>query len=192
MFSFRIRLVLKAQGEERIILVISTGFRLIFLAIAVIIYFALVTTSSLPLFHRTNVFPLILCGICFLASLYLERWIFDRRLNLFERNVGLMFFFKRRRQSLDELRRVLLSQYQRGYVKSTTPRERFGSGSRKRRMFSRVFVTLGVEDDQARIHRLDIASAVHLGEMRKNARGIADFCRIPLVDDTDSDYAEEV
>ena len=188
MFSFRIRLVLKAQGEERIVLVISTGFRLIFLSIAAIIFAALIMTSSPSLFHHANIFPLFLCGICLLASLYLERWIFDRRLNLFERNVGLMFLFKRRPQSLDGLRRVLLSQYQRGYVRSENVREPPGSGSRKRRMFSRVFVTLGVEDEQARIYRLDIASAVHLGEMRKNARGIADFCRIPLEDDADSEY----
>ena len=188
MFSFRIRLVLKAQGEERIVLVISTGFRLIFLGIAIIILAALTMTSSPPFFNSANIFPLALCGICLLASLYLERWVFDRRLNLFERNVGLMFLFKRRQQSLDELRRVLLSQYQRGYVRSANVREPLGSGSRKRRMFSRVYVTLGVEDEQARIHKLDIASAVHIEDIRKNARGIADFCGIPLEDDADSDY----
>jgi len=188
MFSFRIRLVLKAQGQERIVLVISTGFRLIFLSIAVIILAALVMTSSPPLFHNANIFPLSLCGICLLASLYLERWIFDRGLNLFERNVGLMFLFKRRQQSLDELRRVLLSQYQQGYERSANLREPHGSGSRKRRMFSRVFVTLGVEDEQARIYKLDVASAVHIGDIRKNARAIADFCGIPLVDDADSEY----
>ena len=190
MFSFRMRLVLRAQGNERIVLVISTGFRLIFLGIAAIIFAALIMTSSTPLFHPTNIFPMFLCGICLLASLYLERWIFDRRLNLFERNVGLLFLFKRSRQSLDELRRVLLSQYQRGYARSANVREPPGSARqpRKRRGFSRVFVTLGVEDEQARIHKLDIANAVHIGEIRKNARGIADFCRIPLADNADSEY----
>jgi hypothetical protein len=177
MFSLRIRLVLRSQGSGRLLLVISAGFRLVFLGIAAIILTALLLASSVPLFDRANTFPLFLWGICILASLYLERWIFDRRLNLFEQDVGLLFFYKRRRQNLDGLRRVLLNQYQRGYVKQP----------KRRRLLSRVFVTLGVEDEEGRIHKLDVASAVHLAEMRKNAERIARFCGIALEDTADTE-----
>ena len=183
MFTFRIRLVLKAQSKERIALVISSGFRLIFVSIGIVIIAALIMTSTLPFFHRSNVVPLLFCFVCILASLYLERWIFDRRLNIFERQTGLVFLFKRQRQALDSLRRVLLSQYQRGYIGSERGLAGTGKEPKRRGAFSRMFVTLSVEDDQAIIHRLDIARAVHLGEIRKNARGIADFCGIPLEDD---------
>jgi hypothetical protein len=180
---FRIRLVLKAESEERISLVISSGFRLIFISIGVVILAALLMISALPFFHRSNLVPLLFCFVCLLASLYLERWIFDRRLNIFERQIGLVFLFKRRRQALDSLRRVLLSQYQRGYIKPERGAAGTGKAPRRRGAFSRMFVTLGVEDEQAIIHRLDIARVVHLGEIRKNARGIAGFCGIPLDDE---------
>jgi hypothetical protein len=169
-------------------LVVSSGFRLIFSGIGIIILFALLSTSSLPLFHRTNTFPLLLCLICILASLYLERWIFDRSLDLFERHVGLVFLFRRRQQPLSDLRRVLLSRYQRGYMRQETDTGALGRSFKRRRALSRAFVTLGVEDTKAKMHRLDIARAVHLGEIRKTARGIADFCGIPLEDDAGSEY----
>jgi hypothetical protein len=176
------RLVLRLQGSDRLLLVISTSYRLIFLGIAAVILSALVLTSPTPLFDKRNLVPLLTCLLCVLASLYLERWVFDRRLNSFERHAGLLFLFKKESQNLGELRRVVLNQHQRGYGSPPNEREIKGRGR-----FSRVFVTLGVEDAAGEVHKLDIARAVHVGEIRKNAVGIAGFCRIPLEDDTGTD-----
>jgi hypothetical protein len=180
------RLVLRSEGDDRLLLVISTGFRMVFLAIGVIILAALVSTASTPIFHRANTVPLILCAICFLASLYLERWIFDRKLNLFEKQVGLLFLYGRKKQNLDELSRVLLYQFRKGYAKPPKEEQEREQGPfRRRGLLSRTYITLGVEDSHGKILKLDIAKGAHLTEMRKNGGRIAEFCGIPFMDEAD-------
>ena len=117
---FRIRLILKRVGENRMVYTVSGGFRLVFAGIAAILLGALtITPSEHPLLHASNTLPLILFGICLLACLYEERWVFDREGNLFERRVGLVFLSRKRSEALADLRCVQLNLYRMGVSRSS-------------------------------------------------------------------------
>ena len=174
-------LVLKDNGKHKMIYATSNGFRMIFLGIALLIFVILLTASEGSVFKRANIVALSFCAICLISSLFLERWIFDKESNLFEKDVGLIFLYRKKRRSLDSLRRIVLDDFL-GSVNANRSNRRRGS------LISRRNIALYVQDRDGRTYILDIARGVGSGELRKTAQKLSEFCEIPLEDNRqDSD-----
>ena len=102
--------VLSNRGPKRIVFSTSVFFSLVFLVTAGIIVFSVAVFGEFPFFERINFVALIIIGICLFAALYLERWIFDKTSNRFERNVGMVFLHSHQRRPLDALQKVVLQE----------------------------------------------------------------------------------
>ena len=165
-------LVLRNKGKHRVVYSTSNGFRIIFLGIALLIFLIALTASDGFLFKRANTFALALCGICLLSSLFLEQWVFDKESNLFEKDVGLIFFYWKKMRPMDTLQRVVLDEFWRsGNVKTRTASP-----------ISRRTVALYLQDRDGRVYKLDIVRGFGAEELRRTAKKLSDFCGIPLED----------
>lgn len=176
-------MVLRDKEKHRIVYSTSIGFRMVFLAIALLILLPLLTFSDGSLFNRANIVALALCAICLLASMFLERWIFDKESNLFEKNVGLLLYYRRMRKPLNTLRKVIISESRRSVdVKTRTASP-----------VSRRTVALYLQDRDGRVYQLDLVRGFGGAEkIRRTAARLSDFCGIPLEDNLrDSDSQTE-
>ncbi len=172
---FQVRLVLRHDGGDRLVYGVSLSFRLVFLTIAAVLLFSLLSARKGPLFGPANAVPLVLLAISAAASLYNERWLFDRSLNTIEHHLGLLGLYRRQSFELDTLVRVELSSFRMGQV----------GGGESRRFFARSFVSISLVDAGGQVRKVDIAKASRLAEMRRTARAVADFCGIAFDDNVE-------
>ncbi len=165
-------MVLKDMGKRRLVYSTSTLFRVVFLGIALFIFLTVLIFSEGSIFRSTHIVALTLCGICLLASLFLERWVFDMSASLFEQHVGLIWLYRRRSRPIDTLRKIVLDEYSRG----VQAKSRMGS------MISRRTVVLYLQDRDDRVYKLNIAKDSGAAEIRRTAVKLSDFCGIPFED----------
>jgi hypothetical protein len=149
----------------------SIGFRIVFLVCAGIIIASVASVGG-SFFEHVNYVLLIIIGICLFAALYLERWVFDKNTNRFEKNVGLVFLHSRRRYPLDALQKVILQE----------PGVKYGDRSKMLRWVSRRTTMLSVVDRDGNVYGLDMVKGGSVREVRKSAELLSDFCGIPLED----------
>ncbi len=152
----------------------SLGFRIIFLVIALFIIVSVISASEGPILARFNGVSVFIVLVCLLGALYLERWIFDRKTNSFERNVGVLFLFSRKSVPLDTLEKVVI--YEPGMKYSEKPKYS--------RMMSRKTALVSVVDKNGTFYKLDLMKGGSVGQGRKIAESLAIFCEIPLEDKT--------
>lgn len=165
-------LVLKDKGKHKMIYATSNGFRILFLGIALLVFVIVLTASEGSVFKRANIIALSVCAICLISSLFLERWIFDKESNLFEKDVGLILLYRKKRRSLDSLRRIVLDDF----LGSDNVNRKRGS------LISRRNIVLYVQDWDGRVYKLDIVRGFGSGELRRTAEKLSEFCEIPLED----------
>lgn len=166
--------VLRQQGTDRMVYTTPVWLRVIFAAIALAIILSIATIAEGPFFARFTAFSLVLIGLCLFATLYLQRWTFDRTGNRFEKHVGLLFVFSRRQRPLGALRKVVLHGY------GARPQ----GGSRSWAWAPRRTVVLSLVDEDGISYLLDIARGGSVRPMRRTAERLSAFCAIPLEDDT--------
>jgi hypothetical protein len=196
MFSFGVRLALRENGKDRLELCLSRPSRIILTFFFVLSCLVLFSGESSTGKGSVNILPLILVIVTGLGALYEERWIFDRRENLFENRFGLVFLSRKRRTALDELARVELDSFIRGHLddREGLPEDagslKPGSRSEKpsfsgllgltpKRHVVRI-VKLAVVDQQEKTYILDTGKGHRLEEFRRIGKRIADFCGIPF------------
>jgi hypothetical protein len=164
--------VLRKCGTHRLVYSTSIGFRIVFLLTAGIIIASVASVGEGSFFERVNFVALIIIGFCLFAALYLERWIFDKKTNGFEKNVGLVFFHSRRRHPLDALQKVVLEE----------PGWKINERAKMLRWMSRRTAILSVVDRDGRVYGLDMVKGGSVREVKKSAELLSDFCGIPLED----------
>jgi len=164
--------VLRKRGAHRLVYATSMGFRIVFLITAGIIIASIAAFGEGSLFERINFVGLAIIGICLFAALYLERWIFDKKTNCFEKNVGIVFLHSRQRHPLDALQKVVLQEQ--GVKYEERPKMLLW-------MFRRT-VMLSVVDRDGNIYGLDMVKGGSVREVRKSAELLSNFCGIPLED----------
>jgi hypothetical protein len=169
-------LMLREQDEERLVYSTSVGFRIVFLAMALVVILCIAAVPEGDLLSRLRPVPLLLIAVCLLAASYLERWTFDRKANLLERNSGLLFLHTRRRIPLDSLRKVIL--------RSVGAAGQAGEG-RSFKWTARGAVIASVVDGDGKEHRIEMDGAGSSQGVRALARNVAAFCAIPLEEDPD-------
>jgi hypothetical protein len=164
--------VLRKHGAHRLVYSTSIGFRVLFLITAGIIIVSVVCLGGGIFFERINFAALIVIGFCPFAALYLERWVFDKKTNRFEQNVGIVFFYSRRLHLLDSLQKVVLKEFG----------VRYDENPKIQCRMSRRAAMLSVVDQGGNVYRLDIVKGGSIREVKKSAELLADFCGIPLED----------
>jgi len=174
-------LSLKEPHAHRLVYSTSVGFRLVFLATALAIALVVLPAAKGPAYLQFRIVTLIIVGLCLLAALYLERWIFDKQSNLFERDVGILFVYSRKTLALDDLQKVVLQE----------PGMRSLDSSRRTLRLSRRSAILSVVDRDGTAYRLDLVKGGALRETRKLAEKLSAFCAIPFEDDL-QDAATEI
>ena len=141
----------------------SIGFRIVFAVIAVFLMVSM---------RQPNVVVIIFLALSVFGALYLERWVFDKKSNVFEKNVGLLFLHTRKKLPLDRLQRVVLREV--GPAHHERPR--------MVRAISRATAILSVVDRDGTSYGLDMVKGASLREIRDSAAKLAEFCDIPFED----------
>ena len=196
MFPFGVILSVKTEGKDRLELSLSLRFRLILVFFFVLSCFVLFSSLSSGGRITSSIVPIFLVVITGLSALYQERWIFDKRRNVFENYFGLLILYRNRSISLKELVRVELEVFTRGRVgeplkakESSKPADSrslpdaalLGSLFRApQRRYTYGIVQLMVVDRQEKVYVLDSAKAHRIERFRQTGRRIADFCGIPF------------
>ena len=155
--------VLREVSQRRLVYSTSIGFRLVFAAIAVFLIISV---------RQPNVVVIIFLALSVFGALYLERWVFDKDANLFEKNVGVLFLHTRKKMPLDRLQRVVLREV--GPAHHERPR--------MVRAISRASAILSVVDRDGNTYGLDMIKGASLREIRNSAVKLAKFCGIPFED----------
>ena len=171
---------LKEKDPDKLVYSTPIAFRIVFLAIAAIIIFGVSTASDGPFFARFNGLSLIIILVCLLAALYLERWIFDKKTNQFERNLGIYFFYARKKIPLDKLEKVILRELG---VKRNNSNTSKNAGMGLLTRVVRRTAMLSIEDKDGDIYKLDIVKGGSVQVARRSAEILSAFCEIPLDDD---------
>jgi len=164
--------VLRAVSERRLVYSTSSGFRIVF---AVIAGFLIFSSQGQP-----GVILIILIALSALGALYLERWVFDKDDNLFEKNVGLLFLHSRKRQPLDNLAKIVLREVGPSYQ----------DRPKMMKAVSRQAAILAIVDQTGTNHGLDMIKGASLREARGSAQKLAKFCDIPFEDLVPQDEEE--
>ena len=142
----------------------SSGFRIVF---ALIAGFLIFSSQGQP-----GIILIILIALSALGALYLERWVFDKDANLFEKNVGLLFLHTRKQQPLDHLTKIVLREVGPSYQ----------DRPRMMKAVSRQAAILAIVDQSGTNHGLDMIKGSSLREARDSAQKLAKFCDIPFED----------
>ena len=100
--------------------------------------------------------------------------MFDRSANLFEKDVGILFVYARKKAPLDALSKVVLQG----------PVVRQEDTPALLRWTSRKTVMLSVVGRDARVYWLDMLSGGSARDVRRSAERLSVFCAIPLEDNT--------
>jgi hypothetical protein len=172
--------VLREQGTTRMVYSTSVGFRIVFLVVALVILLSIASVPDGPFLSRLNAFSLIVIAICLFAALYVERWVFDKKSNLFEKDVGILVLYRRKKAPLDSLQKVVLRETGGGPVE----RPRLVG------LVSRRIAMLSLVDRDSRVFRLETAKGGSVRELRRSAERLCSFCGSPLESDADSSAAE--
>ena len=168
--------VLREQGATRLVYSTPIAFRVGFAVVALVIVLCVAAVPEGPFFQRFNAVSLSLIGVCLVAALYVERWTFDKASNRFERNVGILPIYWRKRRPLDSLRKVVLREH--GLTQSDRPA--------LFRVTPRGAAVVYVVDQDDRAYRLDLARGSSARMARRYAEMLSAFCVIPLEADAPS------
>jgi len=171
MMGFRLRL--KKLSDGRLMFSIPIGYKILLLAIGVLILISLIVTRAEgggSLFIRENTIPLIICFLSLMGAAYHECWIFDSEAGQVIHQNGLIGLHSNKVSRIGDLDRVEVSQFIRGKV---------GSAMRgKRSIAFRPIITLSLQTRDGRSLRLENYRFSHRRKVEATARSIAEYCGI--------------
>ena len=173
------RLSLRRLPDGRLSLAIPPWFRLLLLAIGVILLFALLVTSPdgfEGIFDRANIVPLVLCAVSFLGAAYREQWLFDRNTDRVTHAAGIFSLAKRRTLILSQLENVEVGRFIRGRPHAPL--------DTKPSLLSRPVLTLSLYGKDGEEHRLEFYSYSQRARVREYALAISSYCGIGMIDQT--------
>ena len=165
-----LKLIPRKLSEEVLVLSFGIGFRIFFYGLALFFLIFLLTDYDSP---GSNIGPIVIISICFLCGSYHEAWIFNRTNKTIEQRSGLLFLFKRRRLSMDEIESVKLVSIQRGYDQ----RESDEKTSARRQ----YFLKLSLVSKNKKVHNIETIKSGNAGSLGENAELIASFCGVSLI-----------
>jgi hypothetical protein len=171
------RLTLNRLSGDRLALTIPLAFRLLLLALGLVLAFALLAIppgGMRGVFIPANFMPLAICLLSLIGASYRESWTFDREKNTLIALTAVLMIQRRRNWALSELARVEVGQFIRGRPYART--------DMKPSMFARPILTLTLHTKEGSIHRLELYSFSQKYRVRQYAQKIASYCGISFLD----------
>lgn len=172
------RLALKRLPDGRLVFSVPLTFKLLLLAIGILILVSLIVTAPEQwggIFVGANTAPLIICLLSFLGAAYHERWIFDRKHDRIIYQLGIIILHSNRLHRISRLERVEVSWFVKGKSGSAQPARR-GFGFR-------TILTLSLEMKDGKVLRLENYRGSQRLKVEATARAIARYCGIRYVND---------
>ena len=163
--------VLKKEGETRICYSTSTSFRFLCISCGFILTYLILKEANPSFILHENIYGLSISLIFILSALYLERTVFDKKSNQFEKHFGLLFLYSKLVRPLDSIECISLNEFN---------SKRVHSNEFKPSFFSRNYVTLTIITSDKEIFKIDMAKNSATKELLKTAEEISNFCSIPL------------
>ena len=170
--------VLRARGTDRMVYSTSIGVRLVFLGTLLVVILSIASVPEGTFLSRLNWFSVLIVALCVLGILYLDRWVFDKKSNFFEKQTGILFLYRRKRAPLDVLQKVVLHE--------TGTGQEDGSRVPGVGLTSRKIAVLTVVDKEERAFRLDTARGSAVRDLHRSAERLCAFCALPLERDAGS------
>ena len=164
--------VLKKEGETRLCYSTSTSFRVLCFSSGVILLYIILKEAEQPFNFNENLIGLSITLICFVSAMYLERLVFDKESNQFEKHFGLLFGYFRLARPLDSLECISLNEFNGNSS---------GANKIKPSILSRNYASLTIVTANKEIFKIDMAKSSGTKELLKTAEEISKFCEIPLV-----------
>ncbi len=162
--------ILKEKGKTRMVYSTSAVFRLLFGVLGLVVILSILSVPEGTFLSRLNAVSLVIIGLCLFAVLYRERWLFDKEANAFERHIGALFLYARRRRPLDSLAKVV--------VRETGPE---GTGKPGLlRMGPRRMAVLSVVDRDNKAYTMEMARGASVQLLRQSAERLSAFLGVPL------------
>jgi hypothetical protein len=167
--NFGFHLTLRELPDGRLVLAVPLFFRILLLAIGVLILLSVVLTSpegERRLFAPENAVPLVISVLALLGAAYHERWTFDRRGKEVTHRFGVAFAGVTRRYPLARMASLQLEGH---------------SGRERGLLFRRgTVVTLWLNASEGESFRLEAYPPSQRGRAADTARAIAEYCGLPL------------
>ena len=164
--------VLKLERETRLCYSTSTSFRIMCFSSGAMLLYLILKEAEQPFDLNSNLVGLSITLICFVSAMYLERLVFDKESNQFEKHFGLLFGYFKLARPLDCLECISLNEFN-------------GNSSRaneiKPSILSRKYASLTIVTANKEIFKIDMAKSSGTKEILKTAEVISKFCEIPLV-----------
>ena len=164
--------VLKKKGENRLCYSTSTAFRAMCFSSGIIILYILLIGAEKPFNFKENLIALTLSLICLISALFLERIVFDKESNQFEKHLGLLFIYSRLARPLDSLECISLKEFNGNSS---------GVNEIKPSILSRNYASITIVTANKEIFKIDMAKNSETKKFLKTAEEISKFCDIPLV-----------
>ena len=164
--------VLKLERETRLCYSTSTSFRIMCFSSGAMLLYLILKEAEQPFDLNSNLVGLSITLICFVSAMYLERSVFDKESNKFEKHFGLFFIYSRLSRPLNSLESVSLKEFN-----SNSSEANDG----KPAMMSRKYASLTVVTENKEIIKIDMAKSSGTKELLKTAEEISKFCEIQLV-----------
>ena len=164
--------VLKLERETRLCYSTSTSFRIMCFSSGAMLLYLILKEAEQPFDLNSNLVALSITLICFVSAMYLERSVFDKESNKFEKHFGLFFIYSRLSRPLNSLESVSLKEFN-----SNSSEANDG----KPAMMSRKYASLTVVTANKEIIKIDMAKSSGTKELLKTAEEISKFCEIQLV-----------
>ncbi|NNG01687.1 MAG: hypothetical protein HKM93_20040 [Desulfobacteraceae bacterium] len=165
--------ILRSSSTDLLTLLLPKSFRFFFLVIAGVMMVGIVSDGG-GLSGNTG--PLVIMTICLLCGAYYEAWFFDRGNRKIEQRFGLIFLFKRKIISMDDVEGVQISGFTTGSEKPVA--------TDKKKFFQKEFVKLTLITKIGKIHDIETISGRKHDKITEKASTIAEFCGAPLITDS--------
>ncbi len=168
----RLKFKIQNKSENLLELKLSSSFRYFFMGISVfVLYFVFLDSAS----GYSNVIPFAFAGICMIAALYNEAWIFDKTSGIITQRHGLLFAYRSKTVKIEDVELFQVSGFMTGNRKIVA--------EEKRKIFETLYTKLSLSTRQGKIYDIEISKSAHKAEIKNKAEKLAQFCKVPLTMD---------
>lgn len=167
------RLIAKKPEPDQLVLSFGWGSRVFFGVLGLIIAYGMVQEGSV------GIFALIITIVLFLAAVYLDRWVFDRKTGEIAHSSGLLFLHRTKRYPLADLEEVLFQ----GHLPADSPPEPEPVGRmHSRRAFKPGMARLRLRFAESGEADVQMEPNRNANELHSLGLEIAGFCDVPYRD----------
>jgi hypothetical protein len=170
------KLILRMTKDGRLIYGIGLWYRVFYLFFLSVLIMGAFSYSREPGFTLWGA-PLFFALVLFTAGTYRESWTFDRARGSMTYRFGMLFIYRKRTRSLDDIESFTLSHFRKG-AKGLRPVVK----SRANRLYT-TFSVVMTDGDVYPIEIIRLKRSA--GRTEQAAAAIARYCEVPLMKEDD-------